>query len=101
MAHCLRDLDATTFLRMSQRFMTRAPGLASATIVSKFKELFGIHPNFCSELWSLLKEYHPRGGKSQHLLYAVLFLRVYAVEGVNSSICGVDAKTLRKWLWAS
>lgn len=52
------------------------------------------------QVWSLLEQHHPKDGELEHLLYSLLFLRVYAVKGVNSSICGVDAKTLRKWQWA-
>jgi hypothetical protein len=61
--------------------------------------LFGVSPTICSIIWELLNEIHPQGAQPEHLLYALLFLKNYGTEEINSSVAGVSAKTFRKWCW--
>ncbi|KAH9118088.1 hypothetical protein LEN26_012265 [Aphanomyces euteiches] len=42
----------------------------------------------------------PVGSRDEHLLWAMLFLKVYSSENVHATIAAVDEKTFRKWSWA-
>lgn len=68
----------------------------------KFMSFFGTTPFICSMLWAFLEplENMPNGVKPVHLLWALLFLKVYATESVHCALVGgVDEKTFRKWTW--
>lgn len=68
----------------------------------KFMSFFGTTPFVCSMLWAFLEPCTnmPIGVKPQHLLWALLFLKVYATESVHCSLVGgADEKTFRKWTW--
>ena len=63
-----------------------------------FRGLFGISANVCSVAWNLCD--FPSGTKPKHLLWALLFLKVYGTETVLISIVGGPTrKTFRKWVW--
>ena len=42
---------------------------------------------------------HPKGAKPSHLLWALMFLKLYAIEHVHASLAGCDDKTFRAWQW--
>ena len=65
-----------------------------------YKSQFGISWFICEDIWTLLdehKESPSREGK--HLLWALLFLKVYGNETTHSKIVGTSPKTFRKWVW--
>jgi hypothetical protein len=63
-----------------------------------FTSLFGISANVCSVVWNLCD--FPVGTKPIHLLWAFLFLKIYATEPVLLAIAdGPTRKTFRKWVW--
>ena len=39
------------------------------------------------------------GARPEHLLWALLFLKLYELEPVNASLARCDEKTFRKWSW--
>ena len=41
----------------------------------------------------------PKQASPVHLLWSLMFLKVYASEHINSMIAEVDEKTFRKWTW--
>ena len=41
-----------------------------------------------------------QGAKAFHLLWALMFLKLYTAECVLASIAAVDEKSYRKWAWA-
>ena len=67
----------------------------------RFKAFFGMKPVRVHEAWVFLIYYRlvPNGGKPEHLLWALLFLRLYGTEEVNASLIGADPDTIRKWGW--
>ena len=67
----------------------------------RFRENFGTSPLICSITWSflVLTSSVPRGGRPEHLLWALMFLKTYATTNVLSSIAKVDEKTVRLWIW--
>ena len=73
-----------------------------------FRSYFGTSSRICAVLWELLKRQRKRIAKKdgygnvspKHLLWALMFLKVYGVEATLSSMAGgVDEKTYRKWVW--
>lgn len=62
-----------------------------------FRALFGVGANLCSVVWNLCD--FPDGTKPKHLLWALLFLKVYASESALISIAGGPTrKAFRKWV---
>jgi hypothetical protein len=58
-------------------------------------------------LWELVvwDKLRPRGGRPEHLLWALYFMKVYPKQGpgclvIGASAGAVDPKTHRKWVWA-
>jgi len=62
--------------------------------IRRFRSLFGCSPIHCSTIWKLIDINHPVGAKFEHLLFALLFLKVYATEHVNHTLSGVNEKLL-------
>lgn len=65
----------------------------------RFKTFFGVSPGICVKAWDHLKDVLPYGYKECHLLWALLFLKCYQKESVNSALVGCDEKTFRKRVW--
>ena len=65
----------------------------------RFKSNFGVTPYTCSFLWDLIYNIIPDGGHFVHLLWGLMFLKVYATEAVHCGKVQCDEKTFRKWSW--
>ena len=69
----------------------------------RFRSNFGTSPEGCAAIWNLLDPYTTittKGLSPKHLLWALMFLKVYAKESIHCSMAGgVDEKTFRKWVW--
>ena len=70
----------------------------------RFNASFGLVPSTIAAAWQLLvqsKWLDKAGTKAQtkHLLWALLFLKLYQSENSLASFVGADEKTVRKWLW--
>ena len=72
----------------------------------RFKAHFGVDPNLCVTIWNRIANngafvyfttMHPPNPK--HLLWALLFMKLYSSVSVLASMCRVDDKTFRKWTW--
>ena len=67
-----------------------------------FREFFGCGLSVASEVWDVLKKEDvlPQDGLTCHLLWALMFMKIY---GKEKNLCtlagGVDKKTFRKWAW--
>lgn len=66
---------------------------------STFSRPFWGNPRVCSLLWNELLGVRPEGSRPIHLLWTLLFLKVYATEHVNKLVTSADEKTYRKWTW--
>lgn len=67
-----------------------------------FREHFGCGALVAHSIWELLLEHSllPPGGCLFHLLWALMFMKVYGKESTMCSLAGgVDKKTFRKWTW--
>lgn len=66
-----------------------------------FRALFGCSDSVAHILWTKLNKLAllPRGGTMTHLLWTLMFLKVYPSE-VNMKVLtgGADNKTIRKWV---
>jgi len=70
----------------------------------RFKAHFGVTPGRCEQIWCLL-QHHPhakiliRNARPIHLMWTLLFLKLYNSDTVLSGMAGCDEKTFRKWKW--
>ena len=76
----------SSFTRCSSEMLRRAPEACVTSAERRFRGLFGTSPAICATVWSMLGASLPRGAAPSHLLWALLFLKNYATEHVNSSI---------------
>jgi hypothetical protein len=74
---------------------------AASIKLRRFKALFGITPHMCALIWNIMddNQCHPSGGRLQHLLWSIMFLKQYGTEAMNRALTRVDEKTFRKWIW--
>ena len=63
----------------------------------KFRAFFGTSPIVCVVVWEMLMVHQPPKSKPEHLLWALLLLKQYAIESFNAALVGVTEKTFRKW----
>lgn len=87
------------FIRISQPILRRNATQSKKRTDRHFKSLFGISPVVCSDLWKQLNLTINNAAKPEHLLWGLLFLKVYDTEQGNRSITGVSEKTFRKCCW--
>lgn len=86
------------FLKLGNKLTKHTSGSFLISI-RKFRSFFGVAPNICALIWSLLNGKRDRGSKPIHLLWALLFLNKYDTEELHAAITEVDVKTFRKWSW--
>jgi hypothetical protein len=71
--------------------------------LTKFKAFFGITPSMCAIIYNRI--YHKvcvdyRNFAPNHLLWGLMFLKVYGTEYVMIQLAGTKSrKTYRKWVW--
>ena len=70
----------------------------------RIRAFFGVPSNVIADLWNrvwvLLNDDEKKSVDCCHILYALVFLKVYATEEVLTSIVGWPTKkTFRKWAW--
>ncbi len=76
--------------------------LSAETESQQFCATFGADVELCSVIWSKLHLHGllPARGKPIHLLWALMFLKLYCAESVHCAMArGVDEKTFQKWSW--
>ncbi len=76
--------------------LRRAPGLTVVDGHRRFRALFGASPSVCCLLWSLLCDTRPLQSKRVHMLWALMFLKVYATEHVHAALAGEDGEDLEE-----
>ena len=65
----------------------------------EFRQLFGTSPVICGVIW-VRCEFDIDEFLHKHLLWALMFLFVYATEGPLSLIAGTSQKNFRNKVWA-
>lgn len=98
---CKTDLH--TMLEYAREMWSRDKG-NTRSIASEdrdFREFFGCSLLVACNLWQLLLDCSllPDGVYIYHLLWSLMFLKVYSKERIMCTLAGVDKKTFRKWIW--
>lgn len=92
-------------LRIARRMWQKNADIARSTGSEDrdFRESYGCCPQVALNLWSLLTtlDYVPVGGRLEHLLWMLNFLKAYGKTRANCTACGgVDPETHRIWVWS-
>ena len=67
-----------------------------------FRSQFGTSWFVCSDVWKMLETHKPNSKREpKHLLWCLMFLKVYANESTHSRLVGAAVKTFRKWVWST
>ena len=64
-----------------------------------FRAFFGITPDVCVLLWHVCDFDDDQYATVERVLWALMFLKVYATEPVLAALAKVTRKTYRKWVW--
>jgi hypothetical protein len=67
-----------------------------------FREFFGTFVEVVTILWNRLaaRDLLPDGGRLEHLLWALMFMKGYNKTKVFSVLCGANKDTAMKWVWS-
>jgi len=102
------SLSLDEIMTVARDIQNRGSRRVGAKVVEDrlFKEYFGVSVAVVLAVWKLLEEHDlvPKNGEIKHLLWTLVFLKVYPKQGPVCSIVGgtkgaVDPKTFRKWVW--
>lgn len=71
------------------------------TLDETFRGFLGAPSEVITDLWNRLETFvYDASAQPKHLLWSLLFMKVYATEVVHCRIAGwPDKKTFRKWTW--
>ena len=99
-------MHATTkeFFRYTGLKMTSIPTQSSIQQQNRaFRESFGVHWIHCAIVWKLIAPelclQHGCFAKKEHLLWCLLFLKVYSKNQTDNRTAKTTQKTFRKWVW--
>ena len=95
-----KELVAEKIYTVGQAIMNR--GRKSGYKDRDFYSFFGCSQKVCADIWELLdpKETMPEDLEYKHLLWALMFLKLYTTEAILCALAGgVSKKTFRKWSW--
>ena len=84
-----------TFVQLARAIIGRVG--AKSELSREFKELFGVSPTVCIDIWN--RSNMDNTLEPKHLLWGLLFLKVYTTETPLCALAGVSRKTYRKWMW--
>ena len=91
------EMEAVANLRICQDMLGKH--LCFATRDHHFREAFGISSQSAFILWTLLNVSNegPEGGKQEHLLWVLLFLKTYNTQHDLAGRCGVCKDMFKLW----
>lgn len=93
------EVTSDTFRYWGRKLGRRACTVSASSQELQFRSLFGVTPDVCELSWRNIFPFSPEGSRPKHLLWALLLLKVYGTEKLNSVITVSDPKTFRKWAW--
>ena len=88
------------FRALGSGIMQRSTSRINNTFMRRFKSYFGTGWFYCSLLWELSWKpvYNlPNIARPEHLLWALMHMKLYSTENVLASLANCDEKTFRKW----
>lgn len=74
----------------------------SADKDNRFRALFGVSSELVADIWNWIeaRTIDEPGAQPKHLLWALLFMKVYSTEEVHCAVVSwPTVKTFRKWSW--
>ena len=82
----------------------RARAAHTITNFQRFKAFYGCSAGACAFVWRILfphleQELYGGGARYYHLLWALMFVKLYNPVRTSASIVSVDEKTYNKWVW--
>jgi hypothetical protein len=91
-----------TFIEHGRRIFRKSKMARKDTDERRFLATFGVAPVVCLTIWNLLIETGnlPPSSFEYHLLWGLMFLKLYCAESIHAALAGCDEKTFRKWSWA-
>jgi hypothetical protein len=91
-----------TFVEHGRKIFRKSKMARKDTDERRFLATFGVAPVVCLTIWNLLVETGnlPPGSFEYHLLWGLMFLKLYCSESIHAALVGCDEKTFRKWSWA-
>ena len=92
-------VTAENFAQLGAHLLRRKTESSSLTFGRRYRACFGTSPKVCCFLWTLIENQIPKNATPYHLLWSLMFLKIYSTENVLASIIGVDEKTFRKYSW--
>jgi len=84
-----------TFVEHGRIIFTKSKRAARDTDDRRFLATFGVSPLVCLTIWNLLigTGHLPEGAFEYHLLWGLLFLKLYCAETIHAAIVSCDEKT--------
>ncbi|KAI2498412.1 hypothetical protein MHU86_16109 [Fragilaria crotonensis] len=95
-----RTTTPDTFISEARRLLKSNANLGAGVPDRDFRSHFGVSPTVCFMIWEKCKSsFLVHNVLPRHLLWALMFLKIYATEDVLSTIAAVSRKTYRFWTW--
>ena len=91
-----------TFTYYAKEIIGHTGTISINTENRRFKSIFGILIDQVCLLWLTIQQNNNslcQKASPKHLLWCLLFLKLYVTESVAAILCGCDEKTFRKWVW--
>lgn len=83
-------MPSEDFLQHGRIMMGCHKNVTAANEVTRFRSMFGTSPEICSLLWDHVDPLStmPNGVQDVHLLWGLMFLKLYAAESVHCALAG-------------
>lgn len=91
-------MSTCLFLNLGLKIMNKKSSSSSGRNLIVFRAHYGTSPEVVSHLWGRISLVQS-GVMHKHVLWALLFMKVYSTEHVLSGIVNCNEKTFRKWIW--
>lgn len=91
-------MSARDFWDLGLQYANKSVNGSKITLNRSFRSCYGVSPDVCYVLWSLIEQQH-FAMKPKHLLWTLFFLKCYNTEAINASMFKTDEKTYRLWVW--
>jgi hypothetical protein len=98
-------LDEEFFEQAGMQLLGRPIHGSEVVRLRRFRSSFGCSPKVVAHIWNTIDPYEDKyfesykGLSPNHLLWSLLFLKVYSTEAQHAVMVAVDEKTFRKWSW--
>ena len=92
-------LTEEAFLHLGTQVITKATTRDSSVDDRTYKAFFGVSAGIVAECWEAIECSLPKGKHPKHILWALLFMKLYLPEDATIAILGTSKPTMRKWVW--